>query len=181
MFKKLFGMNKKKDTDRQIVELQNKLEDSKRKIRYINNDMKRLVQQATEADDLDKKILALDYEAKKSELATETERFQDLRGLISKLQSIQAIDENRRHLDKMTEVSDELDIRGLIRQEDEINARRSMLQEEEEAYAAVRAERVTGGTFAAEQEDEFMRMVDAAKLEKRKAVHEAEEAQAEAV
>ena len=127
------------DADAKIVELQTKMEESKKRIRLLRTEMKSLEEQGLNADDLDMKILSLDYEAKKGEMDSEMARFQDMSMMISKLQDKQKLDEKRKHLDTLTQVTDDMDLGKVMRDADELTIRRDMLDEEYEAYEAARA------------------------------------------
>jgi len=160
----------REDTDAKIVALQTKLEESKKRIRTLRAEMKCLEEQGVSADDLDMKILSLDYEAKKGELSSEMTHFRDLGMMISKLQDKQKLEATRKHLDTITQVTDDMDLDGLVRSADELTARRSMMDEENEEYAAMRAAHASSeDAFSLETSSDYARRVNELRLEKRHA------------
>lgn len=128
--------NWRQNTEVRIQSLQLQREASKKKIRRLRMDMQDIVQQATTADDIDKKILSLDFFARKGELASETERFQDLSNLIGRLQSMMAADEKRQRLNAVASLWESIDTHALVRERDELNVRRELLKEEVNCFAA---------------------------------------------
>lgn len=127
---KLFRMNhRKKDVDAQIIDLCAERENCKKRIREIRTEMQRLVERAAGADDLDQKILSLDFRAQKSAMAVETERFNDLSDLIVRLQNVRAVDERCQRLDYIMRIDGGIDTDSVLREQDEIQVRREMFQE----------------------------------------------------
>ena len=136
--KNLFRPRARGNDDR-VFELTLQRENCMKRVRALRGEMQALVDQAVGADDLDQKILSLDYAARKRALAAELERFQDLSDLIGRFRSIQAVSESCRQMDFMSELGDRIDVEALQRQEDEIRIRRDMMREEAEAVDAVAA------------------------------------------
>ena len=127
---KLFRMNhKKKDVDAQIIDLCAERESCKERIREIRAEMQRLVERAADADDLDQKILSLDFRAQKSAMAVETERFDDLSDLIVRLQNVRAVGERCQRLDYIMRIDGGIDTDSVLREQAEIQVRREMFQE----------------------------------------------------
>ena len=58
------------------------------------------------------------------------EHFQDLGRLILKLQKIQMIEEDRQCLKELNRITSGIDLEKMARDEDEIEARRSLMREE---------------------------------------------------
>lgn len=119
-----------RDMDARIQALRQDREACMQRIRGLRAEMNALVERAVDADDLDQKILSLDYAAMKGSLNAETERFQDLSRLITRMQDVQAMDERGKRLEYIAAVRDGIDEAALRREEDELQARRAMMEEE---------------------------------------------------
>lgn len=128
-----FG-NKKRNTEAKILSLQQAREESKKTIRALRIEMDNLVKQALQGDDLDKKILSLDYMDTKGKLALETERFEDLSTLIGRLQGIRSTDEKLKRLGRVTALYDHMDRKAALREKDRLAIHRSLLEEEQADY-----------------------------------------------
>ena len=129
--KKTFFRSRGRELDDRIRALRLEREACMQRIRSLRAEMNALVERAVDADDLDQKILSLDYAAMKGSLGAETERFQDLSRLITRMQDMQAVDARGRRLDYLASVREGIDEAALRREEDEIAARRAMMEEEE--------------------------------------------------
>ena len=127
--------NREKDTDGRIHALRQEREKCMLHIRDLRTEMNALVERAVDADDLDQKILSLDYTAMRGRLNAETERFQDLSRLITRMQDIQAVNARGKRLEYIAAVRDGIDEVALRREEDEIAARRAMMEEDAELNA----------------------------------------------
>lgn len=121
--------SKERELDSRIQALRQERELCMQHIRTIRADMDALVEQAVDADDLDRKILSLDYTALKGQLNAESERFQDLSRLITRIQGLQAVERRGRRLEYIASVREGIDEDALRRSEDEIEARRAMIEE----------------------------------------------------
>ena len=117
--------------DRKLQTLREEREQCMARIRNLRGDMDALVQRALDADDLDQKILSLDYAAMKGSLNVESERFQDLSRLITRIQDVQAMEARGRRMDFLASVRDGIDEAALRREEDEIQIRRERMEEED--------------------------------------------------
>lgn len=146
-----------------VMELQIQREMVKKNIRLLRSEMQSLVEQAAAADDLDRKILALEYEGKKAQLDTETAHFNELSKLISQINSVAMLFERQKILDQVAAVADGIDTQGVLQAGDELTARRAMLQEDSDALDDV----LKGSSIQAEtlgESAEFTRLVRNVKL-----------------
>lgn len=130
LFSKKKNHTSSQDYEERIMHLQLQREVSKTTIIKIRKDMQALIDCAVSADDLDRKILSLDYEEKKSMLATETEHFEDLNKLIRQLRSAALANERCRAFEQIASISDGIDTRAVLTAEDTVDIKRSMLTEE---------------------------------------------------
>lgn len=128
--------NREREKDERVQSLRQERELCMQRIRGLRAEMNALVERAVDADDLDQKILSLDYSAMKGSLGVETERFQDLSRLIARMQDAQAVESRGRRLAYIASLRDGIDEAALRREEDEIEARRAMMAEEAELNAA---------------------------------------------
>lgn len=139
--------NRGKEIDERIQALRQEREKCMQHIRGLRAEMNALVERAVEADDLDQKILSLDYTAMKGSLNAETERFQDLSRLIARMQEIQAVNARGKRLEYIAAVRDGIDEAAVRREEDEIAARRAMMEEDAELNALDGAPAIGEGAF----------------------------------
>ena len=176
MRKWIFG-SRVKDAEKEIYALRAQRAACVQRVRTLKEEMNRLVDSAVGADELEQKILSLDYEAKRDVLAAETQRFQDLSGLIARLQKAQAVDEGSRRLDGVAAAGSRIDTAALLREEDELRARRAMMDEEERDFAAAQEgyDEKTRDAFAADEG--FAALVREAKLRRMQPVAPAQTAQ----
>lgn len=147
-----------KGTAEKIACLQTQREESKAKIRKIRACMQSLIAQAAEADDLDRKVLSIDYEAQKGILDVETEHFNDLNRLISQLHGVQMAQVRQDTLSDIEQAGAYIDADALIQAEDALAVRREMKQEADEQLAeAFAASAVETVSFS--ENEEFARLV----------------------
>lgn len=130
MFRQLFS--RRNDTDKRISDLIAQREAAAERIRQLRTEIDALVDQAVCADDLDTKILSLDYESRKTDLAAEMERFKDITAMIARLRNVEVIESNRRRIERVTQLGETIDIETLHRKKDEIQIRRDMMREAQE-------------------------------------------------
>jgi len=116
--------------EERIMHLQLQREISKNTILRIRSDMQELIDRATCADDLDQRILSMDYEEKKATLATETEHFEDLNKLIRQLRSAVLANERCKAFEQIASVSDCIDAHAVLTAEDTVDIWRAMMKEE---------------------------------------------------
>lgn len=156
------------DMEEKIIALQEQRNEAKEKIRKLRAESQLLVQQATEADDLDRKILSLDYEAKQAAIRLEEGHFADLSRMITQLQNIQAVQNREATISSVARISESIDADALIRQETELAARRDMMREDAETLDCALAQARPDDTGFSENE-EFAKLVSQAKKQKVKA------------
>lgn len=125
---------------KKLCEVQLLRDASKQRIRKLRAEMQCLVEQAAGADDLDRKILSLEYEEKKADLSTETGHFNDLSRLISQLHGAVMIHEKRRSFDQVAAVADTIDTQSVLHEDDLLTIRRSILEEEADALDSLLVE-----------------------------------------
>lgn len=148
-----------------VMELQIQRETVKKSIRLLRADMQSLVEQAAGADDLDRRILSLEYDEKKAELNTETAHFNELSKLISQLNGVAMVYERQKLFDQVANVADDIDTQALLEAEDMMTARRAMMQEESAALDDV----LRGSSVKTDmmgESAEFTRLVRDAQLKK---------------
>ena len=128
---KIRGFNQQTiPTEEQILTLQTDREKSKETIRALRAEIRRLEELEKEADDLDREIFGLERQAKTGILQAEMDHFRDLGSLITRLQKIRIIDGNRQTLKELSKISGSIDLEQMTRDEDELEARRSLMREE---------------------------------------------------
>ena len=157
--------DRRSDMEEKIIALQEQRNEAKEKIRRLRSESQLLVQQATEADDLDRKILSLDYEAKQAAIRLEEGHFADLSRMITQLQNIQAVQNREATISSAARISESIDADALIRQETELAVRRDMMREDAETLDYALAQSRPDDTGFAENE-EFARLVSQAKKQK---------------
>lgn len=148
-----------------VTELQVQREMVKKNIRLLRTDMQSLIDQAAGADDLDRKILSLEYDEKKAELNAETVHFNELSKLISQLNGVAMVYKRQKIFDQVATVADDIDTQALLEAEDMMTARRTMMQEESDALDDV----LRGSSVRTEElgeSAEFTRLVRDAQLKK---------------
>lgn len=161
-----FGKKAKKRGQReQVMELQMQRETVKKNIRLLRNDMKTLIEKAAAADELDRKILALEYDEKKAELETETAHFNELSRLITQINGVAMVYERQRIFDQVASVAETIDTQSVLRADDMMRARKELLLEESDALDDVlkSGNVLMGGTGESE---EFAQLVRAEKLKR---------------
>lgn len=148
-----------------VLELQVQRETVKKNIRLLRADMQALIEKAAAADDLDRRILSLEYDEKKAELTTETSHFNELSKLISQLNGVAMVYERQKIFDQVANVAEDIDTQAVLEAEDMMNARRAVLQEDSDALDDVlKAGRVQGTELG--ESAEFTRLVRDAQLKK---------------
>lgn len=149
--------------EEQLTELRQRREACAARIREIKGDMSALVGKAAEGDELEQQILSLDYTMNKNLLSAEMERFRDLSDLILRLMQAQQMRDKGERVRYVERVGSRIDTGALLREQDEIAARRALLEEDAEdmAFAATEASRPA---FA--MDEDFSRLVSQAKREK---------------
>ena len=131
MMKKPF-FSRRQSLNDNIIELTCQRDQCAERIRTLRSEMDSLVDHALTADDLEQKILSLDYEAKKLALNAEYERFSDLNQLITRYRSAQLMTNNSNGLAQVAAMGEKLDMAGLQARGDAIRIRRDMLNENAE-------------------------------------------------
>jgi len=152
--------------EERIMHLQLQREISKNTILRIRSDMQELIDRATCADDLDQRILSMDYEEKKATLATETEHFEDLNKLIRQLRSAVLANERCKAFEQIASVSDCIDTYAVLKAEDTVDIRRTLMKEEFDSLDELL---IQDGkkVWSIEENSEFARLVqEAAKRKK---------------
>lgn len=157
--------NKKAAHRDQVMQLQIQRDTVKKNIRRLRNEMQRLVEQAVSADDLDRRILSLEYDEKKAALGNETSHFNELSKLISQFNGVELVYERQRMFDQIATVVDAIDTQAVLRTEDMVTAQRTMLQEESEALEDMLKNSAAGADEMRESA-EFTRLVRDAQLKK---------------
>ncbi len=153
-----------------VMELQLRREGVKKNIRLLRSDMKALIDRAADADDLDRKILSLEYDEKKAELNTETAHFNELSKLISQLNGVAIVYERQKMFDQVANVADNIDFQSLLEAEDRMTARSAMMQEESDALDDVlRGSNVKADMMS--ESAEFTNLVRNAQMKKISAAH----------
>lgn len=148
-----------------VLELQVQRETVKKNIRLLRADMQALIEKAAAADDLDRRILSLEYDEKKAELTTETSHFNELSKLISQLNGVAMVYERQKIFDQVANVANDIDTQAVLEAEDMMNARRAVMQEESDALDDVlRGNRVAADEMG--ESAEFSRLVRDAQLKK---------------
>lgn len=180
----MFGRKKATKADiqrKKVMELQIQREEVKKHIRLLRGEMQTLVEQAAVVDDLDRKILSLEYDAKKADLNTETAHFNELSKLISQLNGVAGVYERQKIFDRVAAVAEEIDVQAVLQAEDQMAAHRAVMQEDSDALDDL----LQGRSIAADElgeSAEFTRLVRDAKIRKAALPRkETEEAAAELV
>lgn len=163
--KKLFRSRNRKLNEK-IQALRQEREVCTQRIRALRAEMDALVQRAVNADDLDQKLLSLDYSARKGSLNVETERFQDLSCLIKRMQDIQAMNTRNKRIEYIASVRDGIDEAAMRRAADEVEARRAMM-EEEEAFSAPYGAILEPGDNTFVPDSEFSCLITQARLKQK--------------
>ena len=157
--------NKASAQREKVLELQVQREAVKKNIRLIRADMQQLVDKAAAADDLDRRILSLEYDEKKSELNTETSHFNELSKLISQLNGVAMVYERQKIFNQVANVAEEIDTQAVLEAEDMMNARRAVMQEDSDALDDVlKADRVQDNALG--ESAEFTKLVREVQLKK---------------
>lgn len=147
------------------LELQVQRESVKKSIRLLRADMQSLVEKAASADDLDRRILSLEYDEKKAELDAETTHFNELSKLISQLNGAAMVYERQKVFNQVAAAAENIDTQSLLEAEDTMSARRALLQEDsdtlDDVLSAGRIHTADPGESA-----EFTRLVRDAQLQK---------------
>ena len=125
--------NKAATQRKKTLELQVQRDAVKNNIRLLRAQIQELVEKATKADDLDRRILSLEYEEKKAALNTEIAHFDELSKLISQLNGVANIYERQQLLNQVAKVSDTIDPQAVFAADDMMQARRAVMQEESDA------------------------------------------------
>ncbi len=150
---------------KKVMELQIQREEVKKHIRLLRNEMQSLVEQAAVVDDLDRKILSLEYDAKKADLNTETAHFNELSRLISQLNGVAMVYERQKLFDHVATVAEDIDVQAVLQAEDQMAAHRAMMQEDSEALDDLLRDRSVAADELGESA-EFTRLVRDAKIRK---------------
>lgn len=116
-----------------VMELQIQRDMVKKNIRHLRGEMKELIDQAANADDLDRKILSLEYDEKKMQLDNETAHFNELSRMIIRLNSVALVHERNKATTYMSDVADTIDTDSLLKADDEMTARRKLMQDDADA------------------------------------------------
>lgn len=154
--------------EKNIATLQQQLNESKEKIRKIRAEMELLIYQGTEADDLDRKILSLDYENKKRVLEVEEEHFNDLNRAIAQLQDVALVAIREKALENVTKYGESIDTEAMNKKADRVSARREVMHEEtENMHAIIEEAKPKDGLM--EENEEYSKLVSEAKRAKIKA------------
>ena len=149
---------KPRSTEEKIAFLQAQREVSKARIREIRACIHDLIAQAAEADDVDRKMLSVDFETQKGMLDAETEHFTDLNRLIFQLRGVQIVQARQDTLSDIEQAGACIDTDALIRAEDALAVRREMKQEADDRLAdAFAASAVKTAGFS--ENEEFVRLV----------------------
>lgn len=119
-----------KDTEEKIAALQKQRELCRDRIRSLREGLQELEEAYAQADDLDQKILEGDLLEKKGFLETETEHFKDLGELIDKLRRVQRVKRTKRSLMDVFRISERINVRKMLQEEDEVDIRRELLRDE---------------------------------------------------
>ena len=154
--------------EKNITALQQQLNESKEKIRNMRAEMELLIHRAADADDLDRKILSLDYENKQRVLKVEEEHFNDLNRTIAQLQDVALVAIREKALENVTKYGESIDTKAINDKADHVVARREEMKEEAEGMRAIFEETKPTDSLMAENE-EFSKLVSEAKRAKIKA------------
>lgn len=163
---------KKKAKDRvqreKVLELQMRREMVKKNIRLLRTDMQALIEKAAAADELDRKILSLEYDEKKAELNTETTHFNELSKLISQFNGVAMVYERQRIFDQVASAAGMIDTQEVLKADDMMRARQEMMLEE----SGTLDDLLKSSSILTEEPGEsaeFTRLVREAKLKKAEA------------
>ena len=165
----MFGWNNKaKKTrmmEKKIAELQAQRQGIKDRIRKLKTEMDVIISQAAKADELDRKIYALDYEAKSNELKVENQHFNDISRLIAQMQKVLLTQEKQSVQDSVISVSNGIETEALLQEEDLMNAKRALMDESSDALEDALSD-VFRDTPEMPENEEFTRLLSEAKFQK---------------
>lgn len=150
---------------KKVMELQIQREEVKKHIRLLRNEMQELIERAAVADDLDRKIFSLEYDAKKADLNTETAHFNELSKLISQLNGVAMVYERQKIFDQVATVAEDIDVEAALRAENQMSAHRTVMKEDSEALDDLLRDRSVAADDLVESA-EFTRLVRDAKIRK---------------
>lgn len=154
--------------EKNITALQLQLNESKEKIRNMRAEMELLIHRATDADDLDRKILSLDYENKQRVLKVEEEHFNDLNRTIAQLQAVALVAIREKAFENVTKYGENINAQAINDKADQVAARREVMREEaDDMHAILEETKPTEGLMA--ENEEFSKLVSEAKRAKIKA------------
>ena len=150
--------NKTKDEGKKIDTLMTDREETRKRIRKTKEQMDKLVQYAAKADDLDRRIYSADYRTLKDQLLAEMQHFEDVGRLVRQLRNADLTRQRAAAMEKIARISNQMDLDGLIMDEDYVSVRREMLAEDDEQYLAAIEQNNEQNDFGIEDE-EFGRLV----------------------
>lgn len=116
-----------------IMELQIMRENTKKNIKSLGRDIEDLIERGTTADTIDRKLLAIEYEEKQANLASETAHFDDICKLISQLNGVTEVRKRQDAFEHLVAVAESINTQEIIRNNDMMNVRRDMMREESAA------------------------------------------------
>ncbi len=149
---------KMKNEESKIDTLMTDREETRKRIRKTKDQMDKLVQCAVKADDLDRRIYSADYRTLKDQLLSEMQHFDDVGRLIRQLRNADLTRQRAAAMEKIAKISNQMDLDGLIMDEDYVSVRREMLAEDDEQYLAALEQNNEHNDFYKEDE-EFSRLV----------------------
>ena len=153
----MFGRTERRQEER-MEALENERRQMRSEIAQLREEMKKLVNEGVDADDLDRKILAVDYECLHTELQAKQEHFADLGNIITQMRTERLKEREAEMLRHMEDCYDTIDYAGIARNQDYIAACREVAREEREAMDSLARER-TGSTCSPLSDIEFMREI----------------------
>lgn len=156
------GSDKRREKGTKALEAER--EESRERICQIRARMEETIQKATNADDLDRKICAADYQILKDELQAEMQHFGSTNRVLGQMRSAELMQTRSKAMERIAEAAAGIDLREMAAQEDEMAIRREILQEEDERYREVMEEDAVQQAFFHE-DAEFSCLVAKAKLE----------------
>lgn len=149
---------KTKNEESKIDTLMTDREETRKRIRKTKEQMDKLVQCAAKADDLDRRIYSADYRTLKDQLLAEMQHFDDVGRLIRQLRNADLTRQRAAAMEEIAKISNQMDLDGLIMDEDYVSVRREMMAEDDEQYLAAIAQNNEHNDFGKEDE-EFSRLV----------------------
>lgn len=145
-----------------ISELNQRRNMVKERILKLRREINELVEKAASADDLERKILSLEYEEKKRSMTTEMEHFNDLSKLISQMNGIAITYERQKIFNQWISDVESLNASEIRMENNRMEARRMLMQEESDALDDV-LQTCEYTDLTMEENREFMGLVEAQK------------------